>query len=100
VTCSRRPGEDADQRKAARAATFRQLSTGLRYQARLGRTEAALRVGLDALRQRRLGAQTVMRDEPKPTPPANDAMVPDEPGRPLNRHQRRVPAAIARKRAA
>ena len=68
--------------------------------ARLSRTEATLAQGIQARPQCRLGAQTVVRDEPEPTPPANDAMVPDEPGRALNRHQRRVPAAIARRRAA
>ncbi|MFO1050082.1 MAG: hypothetical protein U1E52_19560 [Geminicoccaceae bacterium] len=83
-------------REAARASAFRQLSTVLRYQARLGRELAALRAALDALRRRRLGAP--LRDEPEP--PADDLPVRDEPERPLNRQQRRALAAMARKRAA
>ncbi|MGD9508179.1 MAG: hypothetical protein AB7I59_13415 [Geminicoccaceae bacterium] len=95
-------GRIADQtaREAARAAAFRQLATVLRYQARIGRELTTLRAQLDALRQRRLGAQPPVRDEPEPAPPANDALVPDEPERPLNRQQRRALAAMARKRAA
>ncbi|MFO1050131.1 MAG: hypothetical protein U1E52_19810 [Geminicoccaceae bacterium] len=86
-------------REAARASAFRQLSTVLRYQARLGRELAALRAALDALRRRRLGAPPV-RDEPEPPLPAADLPVRDEPERPLNRQQRRALAAMARKRAA
>ncbi|MGD9508272.1 MAG: hypothetical protein AB7I59_11325 [Geminicoccaceae bacterium] len=92
----------ADQaaREAARAAAFRQLSTVLRYQGRIGRELATLRAALDALRQRRLGAQPAVRSEPEPVPPANDTSVPDEPERHLNRQQRRALAAMARRRAA
>lgn len=92
----------ADQaaREAARAVAFRQLSTVLRYQARIGRELVALRAALEALRRRRLGTQAPLRDEPEPALPANDTAVPDEPERPLNRHQRRALAAMARKRAA
>ncbi|MFO1050130.1 MAG: hypothetical protein U1E52_19800 [Geminicoccaceae bacterium] len=75
--------EEQAAREAARASAFRQLSTVLRYQARLGRELAALRAALDALRRRRLGAP--LRDEPERT---------------LNRQQRRALAAMARKRAA
>jgi hypothetical protein len=93
--------EDAEQREQARAAAFRQLATVLRYQARLGRELEAARASLHALRQRRLGVQPPVRNEPAPhRAAADDAVVPDEPERPLNRHQRRALAAIARKRAA
>ncbi|MGE3740350.1 MAG: hypothetical protein AB7I59_12710 [Geminicoccaceae bacterium] len=92
---------DQAQREAARAAAFRQLSTVLRYQARIGREVMALQTRLhDLLRQRRPGAQPPVRDEPEPTLPANDAHVQDEPERRLNRQQRRALAAMARKRAA
>ena len=87
--------EGQAQREVARAAAFRQLSTVLRYQARIGRELAAARAALHALRQRRLGAQPARSDEP-----ANDSFVQDEPERPLNRQQRRALAAMERKRAA
>ena len=87
-------------REAARAAAFRQLSTVLRYQARLGRELLALRAALDALRRRRLGAPPAVRDEPEPAAPANDLPLRDEPEPTLNRQQRRALAAMARKRAA
>ena len=54
---------------------------------------------LRALRQRRL-VRSPPRDEPEPPPAAEIQLVPDEPERLLNRHQRRALAAIARKRAA
>ncbi|MGD9509551.1 MAG: hypothetical protein AB7I59_10940 [Geminicoccaceae bacterium] len=92
--------EDQAAREAARAAAFRQLSTVLRYQGRIGRELEAARATFYALRKRALGARPAVRSEPEPTPPANDMLVPDEPERPLNRQQRRALAAMARKRAA
>ena len=91
--------EDQAAREGARAAGFRQLATMLRYRARIGRELDAALASLHALRQRRLGAAPVVRSEAEP-PFANDTLVQDEPERPLNRHQRRALAAMARKRAA
>jgi hypothetical protein len=101
--------EDVGAREAARAATFRQLATVLRYQARIGRELSAALATLRALRQRRPGSPTAAptrRDEPEPPPPAAAAApaagaVRSEPERPpLNRHQRRALAAQARRLAA
>lgn len=89
--------DDQAQREAVRTAAFRQLSTMLRYQARIGRELAAALATFHALRKRVLGAKPVLRSEPEPAA-ANDA--PDEALHPLNRQQRRALAAMQRKRAA
>ena len=88
--------DDQAQREAVRTAAFRQLSTVLRYQARIGRELAAALATFHALRKRPLGARPAVRSEPEPA--ADD--LPDEAERPLNRHQRRALAAMQRKRAA
>ena len=85
------------------------LGTLLRYRAQIAREYGAAMRELDALRQRRLAQpQAERRSEPEPArrttgprDPAPAALpVPDEPERPLNRHQRRALAAMERKRAA
>jgi hypothetical protein len=96
--------EDAE-RAAAKAAAMKALATLLRYRARIEREHRQAMVALDTLRQRRLARpQPVRPSEPEPdavhdterAPPASLPM-PDEPERPLNRHQRRALAAIERK---
>ena len=58
---------DAAEREAAKTAAFRELSTLLRYRARVEREYRRARAALDALRQRRLDGATASRpSEPEP----------------------------------
>ena len=90
--------EGEAERRAARTLAMRALATLLRYRTQIGKEYETAKLGLDALRRRKL-------DPPRPalvrarSEPANDTGMRDEPERALNRHQRRALAAIGRKRA-
>lgn len=112
--------EDEAQRQAAKAASFKALSTLLRYRAQIARENAAAMRDLDSLRRRRLDVQQPPRrsepETPAERPPAAPqlppaalahphmsaaskgamASPPSEPEPHLNRHQRRALAARAR----
>ena len=93
--------EDADERRAVKAAAMKALGTLLRYRGQIAREHDAAMRELDALRHRRLASpQPARRSEPEPPAPTAPALVPDETERLLNRHQRRALAALERRRAA
>ncbi len=117
-------GEIADdaERQAAKAAAMKALGTLLRYRGRIEREHRAAMAALDALRQRRLARPSPARPHEPEAPPAAVAPLetrsanpsappapapssvlavapPSEPERPLNRHQRRALAAMARRAA-
>ena len=117
-------GEIADdaERQAAKAAAMKALGTLLRYRGRIEREHRAAMAALDALRQRRLARPSPARPHEPEAPPAAIAPLetrsanpsalpapapssvlavapPSEPERPLNRHQRRALAAMARRAA-
>ena len=113
-------GDDAE-RQAAKAAAMKALGTLLRYRGRIEREHRAAMADLDALRQRRLARPSPARPHEPEAPPAAVALLetrsasssappappstaravapPSEPERPLNRHQRRALAAMARRAA-
>ncbi len=115
---------DDAERQAAKVTGMKALGTLLRYRSRIEREHRQAMDALDALRQRRLsGPSPARRHEPEPLPAApladgppaaatarratsagpslvpataRAAVPPSEPERPLNRHQRRALAAMAR----
>jgi hypothetical protein len=104
--------EDAAEREVARAASFRQLATLLRYQGRIEREHRQAMAALESLRQRRPTPPGARSIDPEPAAAAHAALpdllprgeperavttaVADEPERRLNRHQRRSLAATER----
>jgi hypothetical protein len=109
---------DDEERQAAKAAGMKALSNLLRYRSRVEREHRRAMEALDALRQRRLARPSPERPNepelppaaepptdssagpaPRPVPSPSRSSAPSEPEHPLNRHQRRALAAMARRAA-